>query len=137
MPSSCKDRQQAKARGDALETLSSLVVVYRDTLLPPSETFIRAQAESLSRFRTLYVGLRRTAGLSLPESRVRILCKPGIVGKAQRICYKLFGPTAAQRRLVANETPALIHAHFAPGCLRDNALGPRSGRPLGCLAPRI
>jgi colanic acid/amylovoran biosynthesis glycosyltransferase len=90
------------------------VIVYRDTLLAHSETFIRAQAESLHCFRPLYVGLRRRVGLRLPESRVCILCGSGILGKLQRARFKLLGSSVAQQRALARETPALIHAHFGP-----------------------
>src|ERR1700682_5687287 len=93
------------------------VIVYRHTLLPPSETFIRGQTESLSRFRSLYVCLRRAPGLSLPESRVRLLCRSGIVGKVQRARFMLLGPSLSQQRKLARESPALIHAHFGTdGC---------------------
>lgn len=93
------------------------VIVYRYTLLSTSETFIRAQAESLGRFRPLYVGLRRTAGLSLPESRVHLLCRNGIVGKVQRARFRLLGPSLSQQRELARESPVMLHAHFGPdGC---------------------
>jgi glycosyltransferase involved in cell wall biosynthesis len=96
---------------------SRTVVVYRDTLLPATETFIRAQGESLSSFRTLFVGLRRMPGLTLPESRLHLLCQSGIVGELQRARFKLLGPTIKQRRRLLNESPILFHAHFAPdGC---------------------
>jgi colanic acid/amylovoran biosynthesis glycosyltransferase len=98
-------------------TSSRTVIVYRDTLLPPSETFIRGQTESLSRFHPIYVCLRRTSGLSLPESRVHLLCLNGVVGKVQRIRFKLLGPSMIQRRRLAKESPILFHAHFGPdGC---------------------
>lgn len=96
---------------------SRTIIVYRDTLLPPSETFIRAQAESLSRFSPIYVCLRRTSGLSLPESRVHSLCGTGIVGKAQRARFKLLGPSRVQQKALARQNPVLFHAHFGPdGC---------------------
>lgn len=93
------------------------VIVYRHTLLNPSETFIRAQAESLGRFRPLYVCSRRTPGLSLPESRVHLLCRNGIVGKVQRARFRFLGPSLSQQRKLARESPVLLHAHFGPdGC---------------------
>jgi colanic acid/amylovoran biosynthesis glycosyltransferase len=93
------------------------VIVYRHTLLSPSETFIRGQMESLSRFRPLYVCLRRMPRLGLPESRVHLLCRNGIVGKVQRARFRLLGPSLSQQRKLAGESPVLLHAHFGPdGC---------------------
>ena len=93
------------------------VIVYRHTLLFPSETFIRGQAESLSRFRPLYVCLRRAPGLSLPESQIHLLCRNGITGKVQRARFRLLGPSLSQQQKLARESPTLIHAHFGPdGC---------------------
>lgn len=88
--------------------------MYRDTLLPSSETFIREQAESLGRFRAEYACLRRTPGTSLPEDRVHTLCPDGVIGKLERIWFKVFGPFAAQRLIVERREPLLLHAHFAP-----------------------
>lgn len=97
---------------------SRTVLVYRDTLLPPSETFIRNQAESLRSFSAVYVCLRRTPGLNLPEDRVHRLCSGrNMIGRVQRIRFKLLGPTRSQTRALAGRHPALVHAHFAPnGC---------------------
>jgi glycosyltransferase involved in cell wall biosynthesis len=88
------------------------VIVYRDTLLEFCETFIRGQAESLGRFRPLYVCVRRKPDLDLPESRVRLLCPRGIVGKVQRIRFKVLGSNRSQEQTIARESPSLIHAHF-------------------------
>ena len=93
---------------------SRTVIVYRDTMLPPTETFVRGQAESLNCFNPIYVCLRRTSGLSLPESRVHSLCPTGIAGKAQRARFKLLGPSLGQQRAMAKQNPILFHAHFAP-----------------------
>ena len=43
------------------------VVIFCDHLLYPSETFIRAQAQALSRFTPVYAGSRRVRGLDLPS----------------------------------------------------------------------
>ena len=93
---------------------SRTVIVYRDTLLPVSETFIRCQGDSLRRFQPIYVGLRRTPSLPLPESRVRLLCRDGIVGKVQRARFTFLGPTRNQQKALSKEGPLLFHAHFGP-----------------------
>jgi glycosyltransferase involved in cell wall biosynthesis len=90
------------------------VIVYRDELLPSSETFIRAQGESLQRFQALYVGLRRIPGLDIPVSRSHIVTRNGLLGKLQRARFKLLGPSASLRQMLASQHPALVHAHFGP-----------------------
>lgn len=90
------------------------VIVYRDTLLPLSETFIQSQGDSLQRFQTIYAGARRTMGLTIPPSRVRLLCRGGMIGKMQRARFTLLGPSRAQRRVLSKEMPVLFHAHFGP-----------------------
>jgi glycosyltransferase involved in cell wall biosynthesis len=90
------------------------VIIYRDELLGASETFIRAQAESLDRFQAFYLGLRRIPGLILPSSRSHIVSGNGPLGKVQRARFKLFGPSAPLRRKLAGTRPVLIHAHFGP-----------------------
>lgn len=90
------------------------VIVYRDSLLAPSETFIRAQAESLTRFSPIFTCLRRRPGLDLPQERVLELCGRGFAGLVR---FKLLGPAKDQTRMLAGLEPALVHAHFAPnGC---------------------
>jgi colanic acid/amylovoran biosynthesis glycosyltransferase len=106
------------------------LIVYRDELLGPSETFIRAQGESLDRFRALYVGARRTAGLQLPDLRVHIMSEDGWVGRLQRARFKLLGPSAALRAMLASDQPALVHAHFGPDACDAIALARALEVPL-------
>ncbi len=93
------------------------VVIYRDVLLPYSETFVRDQAEGLERFTPYYVGSRRVAGLPIPAERTLVLNGGGAFGKAREVAYKLggstFGASALYRR-VERLNPVLVHAHFGP-----------------------
>jgi colanic acid/amylovoran biosynthesis glycosyltransferase len=90
------------------------VILYRDELLGTSETFIRAQAESLSRFQAFYLGLRRIPGLEIPIARSHIVSRKGLWGKIKRARFKLLGAGASLKRKLAELRPALIHAHFGP-----------------------
>jgi glycosyltransferase involved in cell wall biosynthesis len=87
-------------------------VIYRDWLLPPSETFILAQAEALQRFTPYYVGLRLKKGLLVPEERTLVVNHGSLIGRVSEAPYKLvgFAPTFFQR--VQKLNPMLIHAHF-------------------------
>lgn len=91
------------------------VVIYRDLLLPPSETFVLGQAEALQRFTPYYVGSRRTQGLLTPEERTLVVNRGGLIGKASEIPYKLagFAPTFFQR--IQKLNPVLINAHYGMG----------------------
>ena len=98
-------------------TSEQSVLIYRDDLLPASETFIPLQAESLDNFRPHYVGLRRLPSLPLTKSRVHLISRKGTLGKLQRARFKLLGPSRQLLQSLAREHPRLVHAHFAlDGC---------------------
>lgn len=97
------------------------VVIYRYSLLPPSETFILGQAESLQRFTPYYVGSHvRKGGLLTPKERTLVVNRGGSIGWAREVFYKLAGlvpyklagftPTFVKP--VQKLNPVLIHAHF-------------------------
>ena len=91
------------------------VIIYRQTLLPISETFIQAQADSLRSFRPHYVGLLPAEqSLKLPSdatlfSRTRSLASNGLTK-----LYNSAGVAPRFHQRVRRTEPALIHAHFAP-----------------------
>lgn len=88
------------------------VAIFSGRLLPASETFIRAQAEGLTRFKPVYVGARRVTGLDLPEDRTLVVNQGGIVGKGQEYLFKRFGHAPQLIRQVRQLQPGLVHAHF-------------------------
>jgi colanic acid/amylovoran biosynthesis glycosyltransferase len=105
-------------------------IIYRDELLAASETFIPAQAESLSHFRPFYLGLRQVSGLPLPNERCHFISRDDFAGKAKRYQFKLLGPSTALRRKLLNLSPALVHAHFAPDACNALALARALESPL-------
>ncbi|HLY62254.1 MAG TPA: glycosyltransferase [Terriglobia bacterium] len=90
------------------------LIIYRNELLGASETFIRAQGESLRRFSPYYLGLGRIPGLALPEDRLHIISRAAFMGKGQRARFKLLGPSGSLLRKLERIHPVLIHAHFGP-----------------------
>jgi glycosyltransferase involved in cell wall biosynthesis len=91
------------------------VLIYRNELLPASETFILSQANALQRFRPWFGGLMRVGnGLGLSPHPVLTLCTPeSWKEKARR---RAFLRTACNRKLVraiAKWSPHIVHAHFA------------------------
>lgn len=91
------------------------VLIYRNELLPPSETFVLSQANAQRRFEPVFAGLTRVSGgLDLAPHHVSTLCGPeSLAEKAKR---RAFLQTRSARRFmrdIAMQDPRLIHAHFA------------------------
>lgn len=91
------------------------VLVYRSSLLPPSETFIQKQVSSNSGFNCTLVGEFLLAdGLDLSKARVILL---GLGGIRFRNLAKVLGIILGFRpfafRKIKAVNPDLIHVHFA------------------------
>jgi colanic acid/amylovoran biosynthesis glycosyltransferase len=106
------------------------IAVYRDRLLPSSETFVLAQGESLRRFVPYYLGSRKVQGLPLPERRTLVVNGGGPVGKLGEAGYQLLGWAPAFARRVRKLDPVLVHAHFGPDGARALSLVRRLRVPL-------
>ena len=90
------------------------IVIFRIQLLPPSETFIVAQAGAMRRFAPFYVGWRRTAGIELPRETSWTVDDGGLPGRLRELRFRYAGPTRAQLARLRERTPRLVYAHFAP-----------------------
>ncbi len=115
---------------DARPAGAPRVLIYRDRLLPFSETFILNQADALRTYTPVFVGRRRVAGVDLAGRQATVAGTGGWKG-AMREASQLLG--APPRNLVASLAglrPALIHAHFGPDAVSALALGRRLGTPL-------
>ncbi|MDJ0702079.1 MAG: glycosyltransferase [Leptolyngbyaceae cyanobacterium MO_188.B28] len=88
------------------------VVMFSSLLLPPSQTFIKAQAEELQQFIPYYVGCRRVQGLTLPEDRTRVINQGNLLGVAQEVLFKVSGFAPKLYQEVKQLNPVLIHAQF-------------------------
>lgn len=89
-----------------------VVVVFSSLLLPPSQTFIRAQGEELQEFTPYYMGSRLVKGLSLPSERTLVVNRGGLLGAAKEALFKFSGVAPRLYQQVSQLNPALIHAHF-------------------------
>ncbi len=86
------------------------VLIYRSDLLPPSETFIAAQAAALRRYRPVFAGTRRSRpSLPLPGGRVALAWER----TGERLLFQQSGYAPAFAAAARAHGPALIHAHFA------------------------
>lgn len=88
------------------------VIIYRDWVLPASETFILGQAEALRHFTPYYVGSRLREGLLTPKERTLVVNRGGLVGWAREVPYKLAGFAPNFFQSLQKLNPVLIHAHF-------------------------
>jgi glycosyltransferase involved in cell wall biosynthesis len=86
--------------------------MFSSLLLPPSQTFVRAQAESLEAFTSYYAGCRRVAGLSLPPERTFVVNAGGKLGALQEMTFKLTGVAPNFYHQVQQINPVLLHAQF-------------------------
>jgi glycosyltransferase involved in cell wall biosynthesis len=96
-----------------------VVAIYRDDLLPVSQTFIRSQAETLQRYVPVYAGARLLAsGLELPHGRWTVVNEGGWWGKAQETAFRVCGWSPKLVRSLRQVRPALVHGHFGPDGVR-------------------
>jgi colanic acid/amylovoran biosynthesis glycosyltransferase len=89
------------------------VIIYRDGLLPLSETFIRSQVRSMTRFTGVYAGCRRIPGLDLSGNPAVIL-RGKRFGRVRETIFKEFGRANNFVKELKQYEPSLLHAHFGP-----------------------
>ncbi|MBT9312515.1 glycosyltransferase [Leptothoe kymatousa] len=103
------------------------ILIYRDQLLPYSETFIPAQVESLCHYEAFYGGSRRLNSI-LNQQETVVFDELSQFSRLWKGLYKV-GGIVSPRWLTAlrDYNPALVHAHFgsdgglvAPICKRLN-----------------
>ena len=108
------------------------VVIYRDELLPISETFIKAQASSLRRYRPQFVGVFRSkesltglddAIIAVPPSRAPL-------ERMRRTLYYRTGYAPEFHRAIRNIGASIVHAHFATSGKNALNLSDRFKMPL-------
>jgi colanic acid/amylovoran biosynthesis glycosyltransferase len=92
--------------------MRKVVIIYRDQLLGPSETFIQAQGEELRSYLPFYVGIKRVSGIVLPSERVFVLDCGSRMGRAREIAFKAIGWAPSMARSIKSSHPSLLHAHF-------------------------
>jgi glycosyltransferase involved in cell wall biosynthesis len=91
------------------------VVIYRSELLPPSETFVAAQAHALRRYSPRFAGLRSVpAGLPVdPCESVLLTQTDRPADKVRRRFFLATGIAPKFVRALERFHPVLLHAHFA------------------------
>lgn len=89
------------------------VLVWRNELLAPSETFIRDQARFLTRWQAVLVGQRRVAdGLDLGDLDVVTLAGKGLSDVLRRARLRTQRAHVPTIRVLERLGASLVHAHF-------------------------
>jgi glycosyltransferase involved in cell wall biosynthesis len=107
------------------------ILIFKETVLPRSETFILAQMQAMRKFSARLIGLEEVpSGLSLP-SKPLLLCRArGGAAALRAKIYRKSGIAPLFHARARRERPALLHAHFASGGLTAIPLAKSLGVPL-------
>lgn len=105
------------------------IIVYRDFLLPPSETFIKAQADQMEKYNAYYVGSRVVKGLELPTDKVKVLDEGNFGGRVREVTFKMLS-LVPRLKVFRSFEPRLVHAHFGPDGVLALPLAKKLGVPL-------
>jgi glycosyltransferase involved in cell wall biosynthesis len=112
------------------QTALGTILIFRIQLLPPSETFIVAQAAAMQQFSPYFVGWRRMAGIELPAEASWTVDRGGLRGKLRELRFRYVGPSTEQLARLRARAPRLVYAHFAPDAYAAMQLADRLGVPL-------
>ena len=109
------------------------VLIYRNTLLPLSETFIQAQANALQNFDVRFVGMKATSeGLPLRSKPIVVTEDDSLASKLKRTMFMSFGPTRSLLKRLKDENPSLMHCHFALDAAVAAPIAEGLGIPMVC-----
>jgi glycosyltransferase involved in cell wall biosynthesis len=114
-----------------LEDVKPKVLLFRNELLPASETFIRAQAGALRLFTPQFAGVHAALNtLRLPSKPVLLENDATLMGKLRRRVFWMSSFAPDFYRRMEELKPALIHAHFAVDGAAALPIARRLGVPL-------
>ena len=92
------------------------VLVFKETLLPASETFILAQMKALSKYAPVLAGLERAhPSLPLPQEPLLLSDHGSSISDARAKLYRRTGTAPLFHWKAKRSRPDLVHAHFASG----------------------
>jgi colanic acid/amylovoran biosynthesis glycosyltransferase len=91
-----------------------VALIYRNELLPRSETFILEQAASLTKFRPVFAGLMRSkAGLPLPDGSILLGHDRSVYSRSKGMVYRATGVWPGFHGRIQRAGASLVNAHFA------------------------
>lgn len=106
-------------------------LIFRESLLPKSETFIVDQASALRRYRPVLTGLYRVpSGKQSGFEEVLLTERAGTLGRAAVLSYRYLNFAPGFFHRLHAISPSLIHAHFATDAVNALALADALKIPL-------
>ena len=91
-------------------------LIFKESLLAPSETFILAQMTALSEYVPIFTGLERThPSLPLPDKPLLLSDRIPLLSDLRAKLYRRTGIAPLFHRKAKTSRPDLVHAHFASG----------------------
>jgi glycosyltransferase involved in cell wall biosynthesis len=91
------------------------VLIFEQSLLSTSQTFVAAQASALVSYRPRFAALQPAAPtLPLPAAATYLSPRRSVASRARKAIYDVSGVAPAFHRRLGAADPALIHAHFGP-----------------------
>ena len=114
------------------ETRNKPVVgVFRRNVLPLTETFVKAQVDSLRRYRPCYLGLSPAPNSLVSPADVTLLSHHrSLTSRLQGVVYTATGFAPGFIRAARELDPALVHAHFATDAVSALPICAAVGVPL-------
>lgn len=109
------------------------VFIYRNVLLPLSETFVFAQTGALKRFEAKFIGMKPVPdGLPVLDRSIVVTPDDSKLSLVRRGLFMRFGFAPAFFRKIKAEKPDIIHAHFALDGTLAVPVAEELGVPLVC-----
>jgi colanic acid/amylovoran biosynthesis glycosyltransferase len=105
-------------------------LIYRDHLLPFSETFILNQANATSAYSPFFAGRRRVGGIDLSGYETIVVNEGGARGWAREASYLSGHPPRDFVARLESFSPRVMHAHFGPDGVNALPLQSRLNVPL-------
>ena len=109
-----------------MDTTRRTVAIFRETLFEPSETFIYEQADSLARWRPIFVGRKVAPTARVDQSGTTYLLGTGIRADLKHLALRSTVPSS----MTSQRIPGVVHAHFAMDGVFAAAFARRLGVPL-------
>lgn len=110
---------------------SRRVLVWRERLLPISETFISNHLHNLQRWEPTLAGSRYvTPSLPIPADAYALFGQQRATSAAKALQWRLTGRNTRLQRLLEDLRPQIIHAHFGPDATYVLPTAARNSLPM-------
>jgi len=90
------------------------VIIYRNKILPYSETFIYDYSHYLKKHSPFFLGIRKIPNFKISKENIFILNSGNLVGWLREIIFRLTASSDKIEKEIERVGPELIHAHFGP-----------------------